>query len=39
MNFARMPELNWAFGYPAAIALMIIVSLATFYLFRRIGWL
>jgi magnesium/cobalt transport protein CorA len=39
MNFARMPELNWAFGYPAAIALMIVVSLGTFYLFRRIGWL
>jgi magnesium transporter len=39
MNFARMPELNWAFGYPAAIALMVVVSLATYYLFRRIGWL
>lgn len=39
MNFARMPELNWVFGYPLAIALMIAASLTIYYLFRRIGWL
>jgi hypothetical protein len=26
MNFARMPELAWPFGYPFALGLMLVVS-------------
>ena len=39
MNFHSMPELNWEFGYPFAIGLMIISVIAPFWLFRRKGWL
>jgi magnesium transporter len=38
MNF-DMPELSWAFGYPFAIALMLVVSVALWLIFRRRGWL
>ncbi len=39
MNFRHMPELDWTFGYPLAIALMGAVGLAPFVYFRRKGWL
>jgi magnesium transporter len=26
MNFEQMPELGWTFGYPLALALMVLVS-------------
>jgi len=39
MNFRHMPELDWTFGYPFAIALMIAVGVAPFVYFRRKGWL
>ena len=39
MNFKSMPELNWTFGYPYAIALMIASVAAPFIYFRRKGWL
>lgn len=39
MNFKFMPELNWLFGYPFALVLMILSALAPFYWFRRNGWL
>ena len=39
MNFAVMPELGWAFGYPWALGLMLLVGGALFTLFRRIDWL
>jgi magnesium transporter len=38
MNF-DMPELHWAFGYPFALALMILVSVGLWLIFRRRGWL
>ena len=38
MNF-DMPELHWAFGYPFALALMAIVSVGLWLIFRRRGWL
>lgn len=38
MNF-DMPELHWAFGYPFALALMALVSLGLWLIFRRRGWL
>ena len=39
MNFERMPELKWAFGYPAALALMAAVDGYLIYRFRKAGWL
>jgi magnesium transporter len=39
MNFKRMPELDWSFGYPFAIVLMFASVAAPFIYFRRKGWL
>ncbi|MPZ66266.1 MAG: transporter [Pseudonocardiaceae bacterium] len=39
MNFERMPELDWAPGYPLALLLMLLVSLALYVMFKRRGWL
>ena len=39
MNFDRMPELHWRFGYPAAVILMMLLSVALYVLFRRRQWL
>ncbi|HUP07886.1 MAG TPA: CorA family divalent cation transporter, partial [Caldimonas sp.] len=39
MNFKSMPELDWPFGYPFAVALMIASVAAPFLYFRRKGWL
>jgi len=39
MNFVHMPELHWALGYPAAVALMLAAALALYITFKRRGWL
>ena len=39
MNFAYMPELNWPWGYPFAIALMLGFAVALYGIFKRRGWL
>jgi magnesium transporter len=39
MNFEYMPELGWLFGYPLALALMIVSGLIPFIYFKRRGWL
>ena len=39
MNFERMPELGWVFGYPFALTLMLLVSLTLYAIFKRRGWL
>jgi magnesium transporter len=39
MNFDVMPELNWAFGYPLALGLMVISAVLPFWYFKRRGWL
>src|SRR5262249_42410375 len=39
MNFHNMPELSWAWGYPAALSIMAGACLALFALFKRSGWL
>ncbi len=39
MNFAFMPELRWAYGYPFAAALMLASALLPFWYFKRRGWL
>ena len=39
MNFDSMPELHWAYGYPFALAMMLLVSLVLYLVFRRRGWI
>ncbi|WGG49461.1 magnesium/cobalt transporter CorA [Rugamonas sp. DEMB1] len=39
MNFKFMPELEWHYGYPAAVAVMVSVCCYLFYRFKRSGWL
>jgi len=39
MNFENMPELKQAWGYPAALALIIGACAAMWWRFRRAGWL
>lgn len=39
MNFHLMPELDWRWGYPIAIALMVLSGLAPYWYFKRKGWL
>jgi magnesium transporter len=34
-----MPELHWLFGYPFAIALMGVVCVSLWAVFKRRGWL
>ncbi len=39
MNFSSMPELEWRFGYPMAIAMMLAMGLGLYLVFKRRGWL
>ncbi|MEX5745032.1 magnesium/cobalt transporter CorA [Massilia sp. X63] len=39
MNFKVFPELNWSFGYPLAIGLMVAAMAAPLVYFHRRGWL
>src|SRR5436190_23803302 len=39
MNFIRMPELEWHFGYPAVLGLMALTGVLFIVFFRRRGWL
>jgi magnesium transporter len=39
MNFRILPELNWSFGYPFAIVLMVASAITPFLYFRKRGWL
>lgn len=39
MNFRYMPELNWPYGYPLALALMVISAVVPMLYFRHRGWL
>ena len=39
MNFEHMPELDWTFGYPAVLALMVAACSTLYWRLRRAGWL
>ena len=39
MNFEFMPELNWVFGYPFALLLMVVSAALPYLYFKRKGWL
>ncbi len=39
MNFKAIPELEWIYGYPYAVVLMIFSAILPFVLFKWKGWL
>jgi magnesium transporter len=39
MNFDHMPELHWAFGYPYALGVMVLLGLVLWGIFRWRRWL
>ena len=39
MNFKHMPELEWQYGYPWALGLMVVSALAVYLYVRLRGWL
>ena len=39
MNFKTMPELDWPWGYPAALVLMALVAVGPYFVFRWKKWL
>ncbi|WP_199421518.1 magnesium and cobalt transport protein CorA [Actinotalea solisilvae] len=39
MNFTHMPELDWTWGYPAAVGLMALGSVVLYAVFRSRRWL
>ncbi|HEY0816238.1 MAG TPA: magnesium/cobalt transporter CorA [Pseudonocardia sp.] len=39
MNFKLMPELEWTYGYPYAVGLMLLFAGALYWAFKRKGWL
>ncbi len=38
MNFTHMPELDWTYGYPWALGLMVLAAVGPIVYFRRKGW-
>lgn len=39
MNFANMPELDWVWGYPVALGLMLGSAVLLWAIFKQKGWL
>jgi magnesium transporter len=39
MNFEHMPELEWTFGYPMVIGVIVAIDAFLFHRFRKAGWL
>ncbi|MEU6402719.1 magnesium/cobalt transporter CorA [Streptomyces sp. NPDC046985] len=39
MNFQHMPELHWVWSYPTVIAVMAVLEVLLYRLFKRRGWL
>ncbi|MBS3807051.1 MAG: magnesium/cobalt transporter CorA [Bacteroidales bacterium] len=39
MNFQYMPELNWKYGYPAVMALMLVIAAIMIWWIKRKNWI
>jgi magnesium transporter len=39
MNFKYMPELDWTFGYPATLLIIVLLCGFLYWRFRKAGWL
>ena len=39
MNFKNMPELEWYYGYPMALVLILLAAVLPYYFFKWKDWL
>jgi magnesium transporter len=39
MNFAKMPELNWEYGYPTVWGIMVCIAIAMILYFKKRKWI
>jgi magnesium transporter len=39
MNFEHMPELDWKYGYPSALGVVLVTCSYLYYRFKKSGWL
>jgi len=39
MNFHHMPELDWVYGYPLSLVLMLISAVGPYLYFKKRGWI
>jgi magnesium transporter len=39
MNFKNMPELDWKYGYPLALSMMVISAIVPYFIFKWKKWL
>jgi magnesium transporter len=39
MNFRHMPELDYNFGYPLALLLMLLAAVVPYFFFKLLKWL
>jgi magnesium transporter len=39
MNFTYLPELQWKYGYPGVLSVMLVSSVVLYRRLRRAGWL
>jgi magnesium transporter len=39
MNFEHMPELEWTFGYPLVVCVMVVICFGLYRYFKKVGWL
>ena len=39
MNFEHMPELEWTFGYPLVLVVMLVACTGLYRYFKKVGWL
>jgi len=39
MNFHYMPELDWRYGYPAALAAILVSAIVPFWIMKKRGWI
>ena len=39
MNFKNMPELEWVWGYPVSVAVMVAIDIWLYFQFKKVKWL
>ena len=39
IRFTYMPELNWIYGYPLSLVLMLISAVGPYLYFKKRGWI
>jgi magnesium transporter len=39
MNFEHMPELEWEYGYPTVLTVVLVICFVLYRRFKQSGWL